>query len=101
MRGAEFGQQGAQQRAGANAEVEDTQWVCTAIAQNRQRSFDDSFRFWSRIQHVRRDGEREAPEFAFADDPGQGLSDRSPCCDFLNFWSRRPEQLPWVEDQCD
>ncbi len=55
---AEFSQQGAQQRAGANAKVEDTQWVLMTISQNRERSFDNRFRFRSRIQHMRRNGER-------------------------------------------
>ena len=100
-RAAEFGQQSAQQRAGANAKVEDTQRVLTAIAQNRERGFDDRFRFRSRIQHMGRNGEREAPEFALADDPGQGFSDRSPRGGFLNLPRRRPERLARVDNQRD
>ena len=91
MRARELAEQRAQKRARAHPEIEDAERLAPPGGEQSDRRLDDRLRFWTRIEHVRRQREREAPEFAPADDPRQRLAARPPNGEFVRgAWRRAP-----------
>ena len=77
-RGGKFAQQRREQRARADAEIDDAQGFAAARGEGGERRFDDRFRFRARVERFRRQGEGQAPELASADDARQRLAGGAP-----------------------
>jgi hypothetical protein len=65
----EFVEQRAEDRPGSDAEIEEPQLIAPPVGEERDRGLDDRLGFRSRVEHLRRDSKREAPELAAAHYP--------------------------------
>ena len=77
----QFGKDSAQNAAGAGAKVQDAQRRMSKVPRLDvgEDCFDEKLSFGSWVERVWSYAERKAPEFAAAEDSGDGLASEAPC----------------------